>query len=71
MKRVAVLILSAGLLAGCVHRINIYSPRRPNTEAHREAKTPSDCLGCHEVKGIRYHSVKDDCLRCHAICWEY
>lgn len=74
MKQIAIVTLALvglGMVAGCVNRINIYSPRRSNTEAHREARTAADCLDCHDVKGIRYHDEDDDCLRCHAICWEY
>ena len=61
MKHVA-LLLAALTLAACVHRVNVYSPRRSDTEAHRNAKSVSDCLGCHEVENRPYHSIKDDCF---------
>jgi hypothetical protein len=31
------------------------------------AKTPQDCLGCHDVSGIRKHDEDKNCLRCHRL----
>lgn len=68
MKQAAVFLLVLLLVAGCVHRVAVYSPRRSNTEEHRNAKSIGDCLGCHDVTKLRYHSIEDDCFRCHKLC---
>jgi len=67
MRHLAIL-LAALLLAACVERVAVYSPRRSDTEAHRQAKSVSDCLGCHSIKDRPHHSTEDDCFRCHKLC---
>jgi|GEM_PF-1850241 hypothetical protein len=52
---------------GCSPLIPVYAPRRDNNEYHRLATTPQDCLGCHDVSGIRKHDETKNCLRCHRL----
>ena len=59
------------VLPACVKRIPIYSPRQTNTEAHREARAPDDCIGCHDISQRVHHSNSDDCTRCHKISKGY
>ena len=68
MNRAVALLLVLLTVAGCVHRVAVYSPRRSDTEAHRNAKSVSDCLGCHDVSQRRHHSIEDDCFSCHKLC---
>ena len=56
------------VLSACVTRMAPFSPHRTNTEAHRQAQTNQDCIGCHAVAEIgKQHQASDDCLRCHRI----
>lgn len=56
------------LLAGCPSRVERYSPRIPDSEAHRQAVQRKNCLECHRVDTVPHHSVKDECTKCHIIC---
>jgi len=69
MKQTACLLLLALTITGCVARITPFSPRRTNTEAHRQASTNRDCLGCHNVAGQRHHQPDDDCILCHKLAY--
>lgn len=62
-------VLLALLLTGCVVRVPAYAPRRTNTEQHRTATAPADCLGCHDI-ALRQtsHATADNCLQCHPLC---
>lgn len=56
------------ILTACVTRMAPFSPRRTNTEAHRQAQANQDCTGCHTAAEIsKKHKAKDDCVRCHRI----
>jgi len=63
-----VLVLLGLLLVGCVVRVPAYSPRRTNSEAHRSAVAPGDCLDCHDLTARRDHAPDDNCLKCHPLC---
>lgn len=67
MKGMTLLILAV-VLAGCVTRIPAYAPRRTDTEAHRTALTPADCLDCHDLTARAGHKLDDSCLKCHPMC---
>lgn len=66
-KRWLLLILLILLAAGCVTRIPVYSPRQTDTEAHRTAQAPKDCLECHDISKRPSHKPSDDCRECHKI----
>lgn len=67
MKGITLVMLGI-VLAGCVTRIPAYAPRRTNTEAHRVAVAPGDCLDCHDLASRIDHKPDDDCLKCHPLC---
>ena len=70
MKRPALLLFVLLLTGGCFNRdirVSAYAPRRDDTQAHREATTSVDCIGCHSIEGLRSHQSDDNCLRCHKI----
>jgi len=69
MKQTACLLLLAMTIAGCVSRISPFSPRRPNTEAHRQATSNADCIGCHDISKLPHHAKSDDCMLCHKIAF--
>jgi PBP1b-binding outer membrane lipoprotein LpoB len=56
------------ILSACVTRMAPFSPHRTNTEAHQQAQTNQDCIGCHVITEVgNKHKSTDDCLRCHRI----
>lgn len=71
MKKILLfgLLFCLALTVGaCVQRIAPFSPHRPNTDFHRQAKTNHACIGCHALAEVgRGHQATDDCLRCHRI----
>jgi len=67
MKWITLIVLGV-VLVGCVTRIPAYAPRRTNTEAHRNAVPPGDCLGCHDLAIRNDHQPDDNCLKCHPLC---
>lgn len=71
MPRFLLLVLILTLLAGCFGgRVPQFAPRRTPTAEHLTAKTTEECRSCHEIGGLRRHSIKDDCFHCHHICRE-
>ncbi len=69
MKQLALLLLLALMITGCVDRIPPLSPRRTNTEAHRQASSNQNCLSCHDVSGLRHHQPDDNCILCHKLTY--
>ncbi len=69
MKKTTFFLLLAVTITGCVERITAFSPRRTNTEAHRQADSNRDCLSCHNVAEQRHHQPGDDCLNCHKLAY--
>jgi len=67
VNKILIVVTVLALVAGCVNRIPVYSPRQTNTPAHREAKAPQDCLDCHDLDKRPTHSPADDCRQCHKI----
>ena len=59
MKKILMVVTVIALVAGCVNRIPVYSPRQTDTQAHREAKAPQDCLDCHDLSKRPSHSPSD------------
>ncbi|MDF1554508.1 MAG: hypothetical protein P1P84_15665 [Deferrisomatales bacterium] len=68
MKRWIAVVAVLGLVAGCVGRVALYSPRLPPSEDHRAAVSNADCLECHDVTARANHATTDDCRNCHTIC---
>lgn len=68
MKRTIATLLAACAIAGCVHRVALYSPRREPTDAHRAANSNADCRSCHAATLRSSHAVEDDCMNCHKLC---
>jgi PBP1b-binding outer membrane lipoprotein LpoB len=65
---VGMVLCLALILTACVTRTAPFSPHRTNTEAHQQAQTNQDCIGCHSIAEISSkHKSTDDCLRCHRI----
>jgi hypothetical protein len=60
----AVLVFSSA----CAKRVPIFSPRLGDTDDHRAAQKPSDCLACHPASDLSpSHSAQDPCLKCHKL----
>ncbi|HAD04733.1 MAG: hypothetical protein A2091_10875 [Desulfuromonadales bacterium GWD2_61_12] len=68
MKLIMVLAVAVSIILGCVHRPNIYAPRRTPSAEHQAAKTTAACLGCHDVGKFPHHDRDDDCFSCHKLC---
>lgn len=68
MKRGLTIVLLAAVVAGCVHRVALYAPRRTATDEHRAAQTNADCLACHGDSLRASHERDDDCMNCHKLC---
>ncbi len=66
--RLTIGIFAVAVLAGCPSRVERYSPRIPDSAAHRQAVQQKNCLECHEVAAVPHHSNNDDCTKCHIIC---
>jgi uncharacterized paraquat-inducible protein A len=63
------LVLLALLLASCVVRVPAYAPRLTNTDQHRTAVAPRDCLDCHDItRRQTSHAANDNCVKCHPLC---
>ena len=43
MKLIMVLAVAVSIILGCVHRPNIYAPRRTPSAEHQAAKTTAAC----------------------------
>ena len=68
MKKIFVMIMLLSLFWGCTMRIPSYSPRRNDTEAHRQASSKKECLDCHDVKEKKDHNEEEDnCFKCHKL----
>ncbi|PLY07734.1 MAG: hypothetical protein C0624_03520 [Desulfuromonas sp.] len=71
MKKILLVVVAMvtmmAMVVGCVNRIPVYSPRQTDTQAHREARAPQDCLDCHDLSQRPSHAPSDDCLQCHKI----
>ncbi|MBU0730088.1 MAG: hypothetical protein KKE17_03855 [Proteobacteria bacterium] len=56
------------LFYGCAVRRPPFSPRRYNTDAHKQAQTMEDCIECHSGDKAPPHGLKrGNCLSCHQL----
>jgi len=67
MKTIVLFLLLTLASTACVDRLPPLSPRRTNTEAHRQATDNPSCRECHDVTGLRHHRPTDTCLECHKL----